>query len=121
MTQDDMVKVARECGIGLAYGRENIERFYTFVAAAEKQKVVEYMNSRAFATGHGDTVEDLLKELEWQVAEREREACAKLCDEKYEAVPKNDPYAEADGDYSDLIYAGAAQDCAEAIRARGET
>ena len=37
MTQDDMVKVARECGIGLAYGRENIERFYTFVAAAERE------------------------------------------------------------------------------------
>ena len=36
------------------------------------------MNSRAFATGHGDTIDDLLKELEWQVAEREREACAKL-------------------------------------------
>ena len=37
MTQDDMVKVARECGIGLAYGRESIERFYTFVAAAERE------------------------------------------------------------------------------------
>jgi hypothetical protein len=55
------------------------------------------------------------------VAAAEREACAKVCDEKYESVPKNDPYAEADGDYSDLIYAGAAQDCAEAIRARGDT
>lgn len=37
MTRDDMVKVARECGIGLAYGRESIERFYTFVAAAERE------------------------------------------------------------------------------------
>lgn len=37
MTQDDMVKVARDCGIGLAYGRESIERFYTFVAAAERE------------------------------------------------------------------------------------
>ena len=54
------------------------------------------------------------------VAAHEREECAKLCDEKYEAVPKNDPYAEADGDYSELIYATAAQDCAEEIRARGE-
>ena len=54
--------------------RRNGER----IAAAEKQKVVVYMNSRAFATGHGDTIDDLLKELEWQVAEREREACAKL-------------------------------------------
>ena len=87
---------------------------------AEREKVAAWMRSKNYATGHGDTIDDLLKEMEWQVAEREREACAKLCDEKYEAVPKNDPYAEADGDYSDLIYAGAAQDCAEAIRARNE-
>lgn len=39
-----------------------LETFAEMVAAAEKQKVVEYMNSRAFATGHGDTIEDLLKE-----------------------------------------------------------
>ena len=48
MTQDDMVKVARECGIGLAYGRESIERFYTFVAAAEREacaKVAEEATS----------------------------------------------------------------------------
>jgi len=41
MTQDDMVKVARDCGIGLAYGRESIERFYTFVAAAEREACAE--------------------------------------------------------------------------------
>jgi hypothetical protein len=64
---------------------------------------------------------DLELKLALLAVAQEREACAKLCDEKYEAVPKNDPYAEADGDYSELIYAGAAQDCAEAIRARGET
>jgi hypothetical protein len=74
------------------------QRFAALVATAEKQKVVEYMNSRAFATGHGDTIEDLLKEMEWQVAEREREACAKLCD----------GWTHADGDR-----------CAAAIRARG--
>jgi UDP-2,3-diacylglucosamine pyrophosphatase LpxH len=58
-----------------------LERFAALVATTEKQKVVEYMNSRAFATGHGDTIEDLLKEMEWQVAEREREACKKLAQE----------------------------------------
>jgi hypothetical protein len=62
----------------------------------------------------------LLERFAALVAAAEREACAKVCDEKYEAVPKSDPYAEADGDYSELIYAGAAQDCADAIRARGE-
>ena len=102
MTQDDMVKVARECGIGLAYGRESIERFYTFVAAAEREKVARWMISKSYATGHGDTVEDLLKELEWQVAEREREACAKICD--------------GWASYGVPAVAAAAQ----AIRARGE-
>ena len=38
------------------------------VAAAEREKVAAWMMQRGYATGHGDTVEDLLKELEWQVA-----------------------------------------------------
>lgn len=49
MTKDDMVKVARECGIGLAYGRESIERFYTFVAAAERAEC-----ARLVERGMGD-------------------------------------------------------------------
>jgi hypothetical protein len=48
MTQDDMVKVARECGIGLAYGRENIERFYTFVAAAEREACAKVCEETRF-------------------------------------------------------------------------
>jgi cell division protein ZapA (FtsZ GTPase activity inhibitor) len=80
------------------------------VATTEKQKVVEYMNSRAFATGHGDTIEDLLKEMEWQVAEREREACAKIADSQINntAILLVNPGKSA-----------AAWDIANAIRARG--
>ena len=44
----------------------------------DKEKVSQWMMDKGYATGHGDTIEDLLKELEWQVAEREREACAKV-------------------------------------------
>ena len=51
------------------------------VIAKEREKVAAWMMRQGYATGHGDTVEDLLKELEWQVAEREREACAKVCDD----------------------------------------
>ena len=72
----------------------------------DKEKVAKWMMSHGYATGHGDTIEDLLKELEWQVAEREREACAKVCDE------------QAEKDKFEGCYANA---CAEAIRARGET
>ena len=46
----------------------------------ELAKAIMWMMDKGYATGHGDTIEDLLKELEWQVAEREREACAKLCE-----------------------------------------
>ena len=42
------------------------------------QNVSQWMLERNYATGHGTSVADLLQELEWQVAEREREACAKI-------------------------------------------
>jgi len=58
----------------------------------EREKLAKWMMQHGYATGHGDTTEDLLKELEWQIAENwnralingvetEREACAKLLDE----------------------------------------
>jgi hypothetical protein len=46
-----------------------------------KEEIAEWMIKHGYATGHGDTAEDLLEELEWQVAEKEREACAKVCEE----------------------------------------
>jgi hypothetical protein len=49
--------------------------------AAERNKLAAWMIQFGFATGHGDTMEDLLAELDWQVKERvaaEREACAKV-------------------------------------------
>ena len=94
----------------------------------DKEKVAQWMIQQGYATGHGDTVEDLLKELECQILENwhramvngvetEREACAKLCDEiESEAYGKHrqkyDPYDEG-------VAAGALA-CVEAIRARGE-
>lgn len=63
---------------------------------------------RGYSTGHGDFVEDLLEELEWQVAEREREACAKLCEEYNTRQLYNDEDMEV------------ANECAQAIRARGD-
>jgi len=77
----------------------DIEHFAELVKQEEREKVAQWMMIRGYATGHGNTVEDLLKELEWQIREQEREACAKLCD----------GWTHADGDR-----------CAEAIRARGE-
>jgi hypothetical protein len=58
---------------------------------AEREKVAQWMMQRGYATGHGDTTEDLLQELDWQIADgwnralmngvkTEREQCAKLLD-----------------------------------------
>ena len=62
---------------------KNIKRFAVLVAAHEREKVAQWMVERGYATGHGDTIEDLLTEINWQAAEREREGCASVA-ESYE-------------------------------------
>ena len=110
MNKEDIIRMAREAG--LAYGSDekplgSVTRFAALVAAAERNKLAAWMMSQGYATGHGDTVEDLLKELEWQIEERisnEREACAKVCD----VLAVHPEYA------SDITKVAA-----QAIRARG--
>lgn len=65
MTKEDIIRMAREVGIGPVYGHESIERFAALVAAAE------------------------------------REACAQLCDR-----------------FANRMM--SAEECAAAIRARGQ-
>ena len=73
--------------------------------------VSKWMIERSYATGHGDTVEDLLKELEWQAKEREREACAKYCERAAKMLHGMEMMQD---------YRRAAEKCAELIRSRGE-
>jgi hypothetical protein len=77
MTKDDIIRMAREAG--LVYGSDekplgSVTRFAALVAAAERNKLAAWMIERGYATGHGDTIEDLLQELDWQVREQERES-----------------------------------------------
>ena len=55
----------------------------------DKEKLAQWMIAKGYATGHGDTIEDLLNELDWQIADNwnraliagittDREACAKV-------------------------------------------
>jgi hypothetical protein len=114
MNREKIIKLAREAGFEV-YGTdvwitdgwwlEELERFAALVAAVEREKVAAWMMARGYATGHGDTIEDLLVELEWQVRESEREACAKVCE---------DIDTEYEG--QDVL----ATWCAAAIRARGQ-
>ena len=108
MDKKDIIRMARESGIDpdLWNYTDAFERFAALVAAAERNKLAAWMIERGYATGHGDTVEDLLKELDWQIEERirnEREECAKVCDGM---------------DHNGVMIAA---DCAAAIRARGNT
>lgn len=80
---------------------------------SDKEILAQWMMQHGYATGHGDTIEDLLVELDIQIVENwtralvngvqgEREACAKVCDEQ---------------DHDGVMIA---KDCAIAIRARRE-
>jgi hypothetical protein len=48
----------------------NAEELIEKAVEAEREKVARWMAEHSYATGHGDTIEDLLKELEWQINER---------------------------------------------------
>ena len=107
---EDIIRMAREAGISESHAQGMqgfLERFAFLVAAVERNKLAAWMIERGYATGHGDSIEKLLEELDWQIEERirnEREACAKVCD----VLAVHPEYA------SDITKVAA-----QAIRARG--
>ena len=119
MNREDIIKLAREAGFNVEQGfllrvtgvDEDLERFAALVAAAEREKVAAWMTRQGYATGHGDTIEDLLKELEWQIRERERNACAELA-----MQGTNEPVQTKTLE----ILRKERERIAEAIRARGQ-
>ena len=111
MTPEDILRMAREAGLAIAYserdddGWRELANFAALVAAAQREKLAHWMRSMGYATGHGDTIEDLLDHLGTQIAEgllMERAACADICDQ----------HASIEG---------IAQQCAAEIRARNKT
>ena len=112
MDREDIIKLAREAGFtegDISLFPDLIAHFAALVADAKREKLAAWMIERGYATGHGDTVEDLLKELEWQIAERirnERFACAKVCED---AISSNQ------------VGKNVCINLATAIRARGES
>ena len=97
----------------IAANAPEIERINAYIKELEealvigREKVATWMTRQGYATGHGDSIEDLLREAEWQIREREREACAKVCEERQEVFQK-------------YYTKGLAAMCAEAIRARSK-
>jgi hypothetical protein len=95
MSRDDIIRMARQAGFVANVSEEPyaklchptptstalfnmLERLFHMAQAAERNKLAQWMMTKGYATGHGDTVEDLLRELEWQVRESERNACAAI-------------------------------------------
>jgi hypothetical protein len=96
MTPDQLIDLLEKAGmleeespgvLGWHPTMKKAECFTALAAAAERNKLAQWMIDHSYATGHGDTTEDLLQELEWQIAENwtrgmvngveaEREACA---------------------------------------------
>jgi hypothetical protein len=75
MTKEDVARIAREAGfVTLSINEElwvpYLQRFANLVAAHERERVAKWMVERSFATWHGDTIEDLLEELYWQIVEK---------------------------------------------------
>jgi len=87
MTRDDIIRMAREAGGGLSCIAEPLEHPWKFS-------------------------ESELMRFAVLVAAAEREACAKVCDEKVDAE-----YATGKVDHNEM---GWTQACAIAIRARGQ-
>lgn len=121
MTTDDLIPLLEQAGIcqGMWFEHHrSIERLAALVAAAECEKVARWIIHKGYATGHGDTIEDLLTELEWQVAEREREACAKACEKLIDTFSSSQ--YKTGQPWSSIGERFAVSSCAAAIRARGE-
>jgi len=99
MTRNDIIRMAHEALVVPFFLKETndeamvrLRDFAALVAAAERNKLAQWMIDRSYATGHGDTTEDLLQELEWQIAmnwtrgmvygvQAEREACAQVAED----------------------------------------
>lgn len=60
---------------GIYYQEMRVERDEARKALAEaREALARWLIAHGFATGHGDTLDDLLGELSWQVKERSAEA-----------------------------------------------
>ena len=88
MNREDIIRMALETGCWetdtgeLVTDEIQLGRFAALVASAEREKVATWMMQCGYATGHGDTIEDLLKELDWQAKEIERSMCVQIVEDE---------------------------------------
>jgi len=89
VTKDDIIRMAREAGFAMENSAaiQAAEHFYALAIAAERNKLAAWMRDYGYATGHGDTMEQLCDALGTEIVDSieaevaaEREACAKVCE-----------------------------------------
>jgi hypothetical protein len=140
----DIIAMAREAGFDSSGTEltwesvictEEIKSLVSLAQAAERNKLAAWMVAQGYATGHGDTMEQLLEEFEREVGFKraelwikriseavlaEREACAKVCDEASDKALSLQSGRQDDlGSIILRHHAVAHQSDAAAIRARG--
>lgn len=60
----------REIGMDSPYRRSpDWQQVANELGTSDKEKLAIWMIDNGFATGHGDSIDDLLRELSWQVKE----------------------------------------------------
>jgi hypothetical protein len=113
MTRDDILRMAKEAGLApasfcrwSAYS-DDLERFATLVAAEKEQQMIRD-GWRQCAEGQRTTQHCKLLDA---AVKAERKACVIACEKISESL-----YS-----YDNITEGRAAQDCANAIRARRET
>ena len=82
MTDEEIIEIGVQARMNPAImtldgNFELLKTFAKLVAEKEREAVANWLMRKGFATGHGDNIVDMLDELEWQVAEKEREECLK--------------------------------------------
>jgi hypothetical protein len=92
MTRDDIIRMARESGFAVLNEVVHGDRWYQGICGLDLAE---------------------LERFAALVSAKEREACAKVCEEQGKGRKAMEHYAA-------LTYSGSAHDCAAAIRARGE-
>jgi hypothetical protein len=114
---DDIIAMAQEAGINspdfykLTVAHMSIEtlvRFAALAQAAERNKLASWMIAQGYATGHGDTMEQLLEELGGQAIIR----MVRVAEERVKA--------EREAMLRLALLHGAPWHFQEAIRARGQ-
>lgn len=143
MNREDISRLAREAGIDPESDTlcnydgwtDTLVDFAVLVAAAERNKLAAWMIQFGFATGHGDTMEQLVDALGSEIVDRiefeidvavaaEREACAKVCEIQKLKYEERAAASEELRDINPEVARTAGMTCdfnAAAIRARGQT